>query len=433
MAVLHVAVTSAVFVVGRRALLPSQFNSNGLGSFASDGFTYQDEVIELSEVLKNQGIAAWATWPTQLHVRIYSLPFVVLSRWTGFSVLAVEPVNVIYYLAILVLVLKLGETVMDVRAGILAAVIVGAWPSLLLHTTQLLRDPLLITAFLVLILSLAQCLKLGYQWQQGVIWGGISVVAIVVIRIVRMPMWDMLWAIFGIAVCLIVIKLIRARSVSMGIILFLALTVATLLATPHFQTVLRNQQTVKTGRVLLPDEIQKLSVPEQIARRREAFGLQMSKEGGVEPSSGGSDLNDDVRFAKVTDIIRYLPRAVLVGYFAPFPNMWLTMGKQVGLSGRVLSGGESILTYLIECLAVIGLWHRRRSLATWFLFLSASAGIVTLGLIVSNIGAMYRLRYPFWILMVIVGAGGACDMFARWKGRRTPAEKSEPAATRRTN
>src|SRR5947199_8143017 len=93
MAIVHIAVTTAVFVVGRRGWMPSQFDSNGLGSFASDGFMYQDEVMELAAVLKTQSVRSWATWPTQLHIRIYSLPLVVLSRWMGFSVLAVEPVN----------------------------------------------------------------------------------------------------------------------------------------------------------------------------------------------------------------------------------------------------------------------------------------------------------------------------------------------------
>src|ERR1041385_8949187 len=157
LAIVQVAVTTAVFVVGKRAWMPSQFNSNGLGSFASDGFTYQDEVVELGEILKTQGVRAWATWPTQLHVRIYSLPLVVLSPWMDFSVLAVEPVNLTYYLAILLLVLKLAETVIDRRTGMLAAAIVGLWPSFLLHTTQLLRDPLLITVFLIFVLALTRC------------------------------------------------------------------------------------------------------------------------------------------------------------------------------------------------------------------------------------------------------------------------------------
>src|SRR5712692_8268019 len=141
-ALLHISVTAAVFAVGKYQLMPAQFRATGLGEFASDCFPYQDEAVDLVEVLKNQGLTTWATWPTQLHVRLYSLPLAVLSRWMGFSVLAIEPLNLVYYLAILALVFRFGKEVFDYRAGLLATTIVALWPSLLLHTTQLLRDPL---------------------------------------------------------------------------------------------------------------------------------------------------------------------------------------------------------------------------------------------------------------------------------------------------
>jgi len=418
LALVQVAVTTSVLVAGRMKLMPSQFSADGLGAFAADGSVYKDEVMELAQVLKADGLRAWARWPTQLHVRIYSLPLVVLSRWMGFNILAVEPVNLIYYLAILFLVFKLGETMLDRRVGILAATIVGLWPSFLLHTTQLLRDPLLIAAFLILMGGLAFCLRHGYQWQKGVAAGVACAVAVVVIRIVRMPMWDVLWAIALISTCLVVIGFIRFRAVQLGSVLFLALIFAALLVTPHFQYALRDQQRVPMRRVMLPEEIQKLPLADQIARRREGFGLQVSNSGGVEASSAGSDLNNNDHFTSPKDILLYIPRAALVGFFAPFPNMWWAAGKQVGLSGRLLAGAESILTYLIEGFAVIGFWNRRKDLSLWFLSLAAAVGVVALGLIVSNMGAMYRLRYPFWILIVIVGASGMMDLFAAWQRRR---------------
>jgi hypothetical protein len=426
-AIFHFAVASMMFLIGKLGLVPSQIDSNGLGSFAPDSYVYQPELMQLRDVLKSQGVWAWATWPTQLHVRIYSLPIVVLYRWTSFNILAIEPVNLIYYVAILALVLKLGETVFDYRVGLLAATIVGLWPSFLLHTTQLLRDPLLIVAFLLLMLGLIGCLKNNYSWRRGVLWGLLVAIAIVVIRIVRLPMWDLLWVIIGLAVCMVVIRFIQNRSAPVGKAAFVGLVIATMLVTPHFQAAFRNQQKVKVRRVLLPEELQQLSVPEQIARRREGFNLQVDKDGGVVPSDAGSDLNEGTHFTRMTDIVRYLPRAAAIGFLAPFPNMWFRQGKQVGFTGRMLSGIESILTYVIEGLALFGLWSRRRQLAPWLLSLSAAAGIVVLGLIVSNVGALYRLRYPFWILIVIVAAAGAFHLIAILNRRRN-LQQSRPSS-----
>ena len=412
-AVLHVSVTTSIFMIGNFGLMPGQFNQNGLGNFASDGFAYQTEVVELCSVLKNEGVIAWATWPTQLHLRLYSLPLAPVSRWIGFNVLVIEPLNLIYYLAILVFVFKLGELIFDYRTGLLATAIVALWPSFLLHTTQLLRDPLLISLFLVLMLSVTLCLKREYTWHRGILLGLAGAAAIVAVRIVRLPMWDLLVAIIGLAVLFLLVQLIRQRRFPLGNVAFGLMMIAAVIITPHFQSSFRNQQVVKTKRFIVPEEIQNLSVQERIAARRQGFDYRIDPSGESVPSEAGSDLDRGVRFRRPVDILRQVPRATLVGFFAPFPNMWLSAGKQVGSGGRLLSGFEMVLTYVIECFTLIGLWRRKDLLTSWFLFLVATLGIIALGLIVNNMGALYRLRYPFWVLLVVLGAGGALHLMEK--------------------
>lgn len=413
-AVLHVSVTAAVFTMGKTGLMPGQFNEMGLGTFASDGFMYQTEVIELCQVIKSQGLIAWATWPTQLHVRLYSLPLVALTRGTSFNVLAIEPLNLIYYLAILVLVFKLGELIFDYHTGLLATAIVALWPSFLLHTTQLLRDPLLISSFLVLMLSVTLCLKREYTWHRGVLLGLAGAAASVVIRIVRLPMWDLLVVIIGLVVLSLLVQLIRQRRFPIGNVAFGLMMIAAVIIIPHFQSSFHNQQVVKRTRIIVPEDEQALPVTEQIARRRQGFGLRLDPSGAAIPSDAGSDIDSGVYLDSLADVIRQAPRAAVVGFFAPFPSMWSGTGKQVGAGGRLLSGFETLLTYVIECLALFGLWRGRKHLVAWFLFLIATLGTLALGLVVTNIGALYRLRYPFWVLLVVLGAGGA-DYLVRRK------------------
>ena len=124
------------------------------------------------------------------------------------------------------------------------------------------------------------------------------------------------------------------------------------------------------------------------------------------PATDGSKIDADVKLTSGTEIIRHLPRAIMVGLFAPFPNMWWQTGKEVGSGGRLISGFETLLTYMLECLALFGLWRGRRNPSVWFVFGFVALGAVALGLVVNNVGALYRLRYPFWTLMVILAAGG---------------------------
>ncbi len=417
-ALLHISVAAVILTVGRYQLMPAQFRANGLGEFASDCFPYQEEVADLVQVLKHSGPVSWATWPTQLHVRLYSLPVAAVSRWMGFSVLAIEPLNLVYYLAILTLVFKLGKEVFDYRAGLMAATIVALWPSLLLHTTQLLRDPLFLVAVLALFLAMTRGLKRNYPWHRGVLVGIAAALSIVTIRIVRLPMWDLTGAMVGLFGVFLLARLVRERRVLIGNVGLAAIMIAAFVITPHFQSAFRNQQHTKARRRVLPEQIQALPVGEQIGIRRAGFGLEAADPERSTP--WGSVIDPEVRLERRADIVRYLPRAAVIGFFAPFPNMWLNSGTEVGISGRILAGLETLVTYAIECFALAGLWRARRELAAWLLFTILAIGVTALGLVVNNIGALYRLRYSFWILIVVLGAGGVPYLFGRKSSSALP-------------
>ena len=105
--------------------------------------------------------------------------------------------------------------------------------------------------------------------------------------------------------------------------------------------------------------------------------------------------------------MRYAPRALAIGMFSPFPNIWFTVGQRVGRAGWALAAVETFCVYLIELLAVVGLWNARRRFAVWFLLMFALMGIGSLAIVTSNLGALFRLRYPFLLMVFVIGAGGA--------------------------
>src|SRR4051812_38029341 len=156
-AALHLAATLTVFLVGRFKLLPNFIDEHGIAiSFASDGIRYRREIGTLLDTLNSRGFVAWLTDPIQFHDKLYSLPVAAFGMRDDFNVLVIEPLNILYYLAILYLTFKLGCEVLDKKSGLYAAAVVAVWPSLLLHTTQLLRDPLYIVAMLAMLLVLVK-------------------------------------------------------------------------------------------------------------------------------------------------------------------------------------------------------------------------------------------------------------------------------------
>jgi len=110
-----------------------------------------------------------------------------------------------------------------------------------------------------------------------------------------------------------------------------------------------------------------------------------------------------VRFTSVADIVRFVPRATVIGFLAPFPRMWIQRGT-FGRAGRLLSGAETLAMYFLYLAAFVCVWRHRRQLELWLLFLVATIGTIALGLVVVNAGALYRLRYMFWIMFVIMAA-----------------------------
>ena len=122
-----------------------------------------------------------------------------------------------------------------------------------------------------------------------------------------------------------------------------------------------------------------------------------------------------MQFVSATQVLLYLPRAAAIGFFAPFPDMWFTPGTSVGSSGRLLVGAESSMMYFIESLAVYGLWQSRRRFSAWLLFLASAVGMIALGFVVSNVGALYRMRYLFLIMMIPLAMNAAASALRRIK------------------
>src|SRR6185436_14784369 len=104
--------------------------------------------------------------------------------------------------------------------------------------------------------------------------------------------------------------------------------------------------------------------------------------------------------------------------------MWIQRGT-FGRAGRLLSGAETLAMYFLYLAAFVCVWRNRRQLELWLLFLVATIGTIALGLVVVNAGALYRLRYVFWIMFIIMAA----ETLVHFTVRRTSATKSRMSAS----
>jgi 4-amino-4-deoxy-L-arabinose transferase-like glycosyltransferase len=401
--VVHIALTLAIFLVGHFQLLPNIFDQNGTGlTFAIDGASYQRIASRLADDMQSNGIAEWLNTKAPFHSRIYSLSFVTVGRVVGHNILAAEPLNLFFYLAILSSIYFLGREIFDDRTGRIAAMIVALWPSFLLHSTQLIRDPLSIACFLTLVLVLTLLLSREFAWRGGVALGISGAVIVTLFWLTRANMWNVVLVAVALTFVLLVVRMVQRRRLA-NMLALLAIVAAVLLVPARLESTSLPGVRPPVTPLAIPPATQPglregtwTRVLNQFKERRAGFRSYTSQ---------ASNIDGDLQFHTPGEIVRYIPRALAIGFFAPFPKMWFEAGS-FGRAGRLLSGAETLAMYFVYLAVGFCLWKERRNLKMWFVFAVAAVGLLALGLVVVNAGALFRLRYVFWILLIVIASRG---------------------------
>lgn len=103
----------------------------------------------------------------------------------------------------------------------------------------------------------------------------------------------------------------------------------------------------------------------------------------------------------VTEVITYLPRALQLAVFAPFPNSWFADFSIF----RLLSSLEMLVVYI--CLpGIILLLRYNRSPSVWVAICFSLFFLMIHGFTISNLGTLYRLRYAYLFVLLSLGVLG---------------------------
>jgi len=400
----HLSASLFVFFIGHFVSLSQAF---------PDSARYQTEILIAAQVFRQQGIAAWFFSLLPFHVKLYSLLFAILSRAKEVSLLWFEPLNVVFYLAILALVFIICRRLFDKRAALFATIVVGIWPSFLLHTTQPLRDPMAISLGLLFLAINSVWLVEEPPWKWAVALVALGMITEVFLWLVKSEMWPVTIGIVCLTCALLLVKMALRRSGrAANLLAVLTLLITSVVIPPALSRLdqparrwagnrgVANLYYNDTDAAIAPAMMAyvppRSPLVARTARLRHKFILLYPE--------AGSNIDTDVEFQSLSDLIRYIPRAAAIGFLAPFPRMWFERGTQNGRTGRIVAGTETAILYLIEALALVGLWRKRRDLLAWWLGLVALGGCLALGLVVTNIGALYRMRYIFVIVLIVLAA-----------------------------
>lgn len=139
-----------------------------------------------------------------------------------------------------------------------------------------------------------------------------------------------------------------------------------------------------------------------------AYSLAMARKGFRSSSpEAKSNIDHDIGFSSIKDILFYLPRVTQIVFLAPFPNQWLG-DASCGANSlmRKISGFEMIITYFMLIFLPYAIWYWRRRIEIWIIFIFCIYIMLVYGLVVCNIGTLYRMRYGFITILVALGIAG---------------------------
>ena len=124
-------------------------------------------------------------------------------------------------------------------------------------------------------------------------------------------------------------------------------------------------------------------------------------------------IDESVRPDSIWSALAYLPRAAFISLFVPFPNMWF---EKLSIT-RLVSVGETAVWYLLFP-GVFFAVYRRRSLPLFLMIANSIIFLTALGFTHPNVGTLYRFRYIYLFILMLIGVMGWFELARCRYGRR---------------
>lgn len=390
--------------------------SAGGGLLANDSVYFNSTAISLANNINSSGWESWQLFPapgTSANVAILGALYAVF----GYDPAVMIPINALMHasggLLIYLITIEISSNKrLGVYAGVIAASLFVIFPSALNWYGQIHKDGFAITGTLLILLTWLKALRCDFgEVNFGVNLGFYSI-GVFLIAIVRPYNLKLLLVATVLALFVVVlISFLRFNFIKkIKLIIFYLLAIAILAVGVKSINLFAESSSnagmgddyanwdakgawVWQNADWLPDQIEQYI---QLTSKTRA-GLIYN---GLE-SKARSIIDEDIRPQNISEVIMHIPRAFQVGLFAPFPNTWL---DNLTLP-RVVALGEMTIYYLcITGIFLLFLFDRKPAMYVAVYF--ASYFLVFFGFTLANVGTLYRLRYSYEFILILLGVLG---------------------------
>ncbi len=430
--------TALLFTKIALPMLPSL--NGGSGLLKNDAVFFQQSAILLADTIQTHGWSTWSIWSTQTNtsgnVGILSALYALFGSHDPALII---PINAFFHASSAYLLLLIGREIWPGRignfGGLIAAGLFIIFPSALSWYSQPLKDSYVIAGTLLVLYALVRLLE-PPSIKRGVlnlVWLMVGICLIVFVK----PYYIKLLLVIVTTITLIIIAwaiwmraphryrliffYLIATSLTIGVSKWIPQTYLNGMTYENYtasqsniatsqSNIATSQSNIATSQSIkawswkstsyLPDIVNRYL--ETAARTRLGL-IQYNQAVGANTLIDGDHIPDSI-----FSIITYLPRALQVGLFTPFPNTWLENPSLPKLG--VIA--ETMIWYFIAIGVLLTLLYRR-SIQLSITLIFALFFITVFSFVGPNVGTLYRSRYAFEFLMILIGVVGWISFISR--------------------
>jgi hypothetical protein len=422
-------------------LLPQWHAGNGLLR-GGDWLTLHNLAVELAQKISTQGWSAWTLrkdeqFPSSIAAAIYALS--VPEPWT------LIPLNAALHATAAILLLRIMQIFLKPwRQAVWTVLPLLLYPSAAMWYAQIHKEGYAICGFLLFLLGFLLLAEAGYKAvrtqtiSKAVFFIALGIALSLLVRPYVMGVFRMLGipsAILLLAIALIGAGKGKRRWHTSSALVFVIL----LLVIPYGEKIERSiikripQDGPPSTSSCLPQGTNTFQLkwepspwlPANLDSKLYSLSFTRGKYLWL-CTEGKSALDQDVAFGSAGEVLSYLPRALQIGLFSPFPDQWFSEGSQPeNTVMRRVAAFEMTGVYLAMPFLIYAIWQWRRNTELWLMLWFCLGMLVVHALTIPNAGSLYRVRYGYLMPLVALGIAGAVSIWERFhKNCNSPPERT---------
>lgn len=416
-------------------MLPALHGGNGLIA-GGDSVLFHRMAVGLADSIRTHGWSSLSLTPAQGITGNVPL-LACLYALFGPDPAVIIPVNAAVHAASGILIFLIGRDLWPGRVGVYSGIVAAsffiAFPSALNWYGQIHKDGFAILGMLIIF----------YSWIHA--W-----------QCLRQA-WSTLWLVLGNLAGLALVVFVRPYNVMLLVVSAATISLISLVyfvATGRLKKILLFA--IIVGSLLIALVVVNIYVPRHWVTEKQDMLLGLARSKGIDwhwnrtpvippvldriaenaaavrviniyhgrEMKAGSLMDENIRPDNLWSSLGYVPRAAFISLFAPLPDRWF---KGSGVLNLV-SVGETVLWYMLVPGVCLALWYRR-SMPLILLAVNAMVFLSVLGFTNPNLGTLYRFRYIYLFVFILIGIMGWIELLRRKFGdgtKRPSFRKPDP-------